>query len=62
MAEKEPRLTKEEISKTRFISLLPPLAPKVTEGTKVDNLRIHIDNAVEAHKKAHKTQGGVARQ
>ena len=61
MAEKEPRLTKEEISKTRFINLLPPLAPKVTEGIKVDNLRIHIDNAVEAHKKAHKAQGGVAR-
>lgn len=57
MAEKEPRLTKEEICKSRFISLLPPLAPKVTEGIKVDNLRIHIDNAVEAHKKARKAHG-----
>ena len=56
MAEKEPRLTKEEICKARFINLLPPLAPKVTEGIKVDNLRIHIDNAVEALKKARKAQ------
>ena len=56
MSEKEPRLTKEEICKARFINLLPPLAPKVTEGIKVDNLRNHIDNAVEAFKKARKAQ------
>ena len=62
MAEKEPRLTKEEICKSRFISLLPPLAPKVTEGIKVDNLRIHIDNAVEAHKRARKAQSGMAKE
>ena len=62
MAEKEPRLTKEEICKARFISLLPPLAPKVTEGIKVDNLRIHIDNAVEAHKRARKAQSGMAKE
>ena len=62
MAEKEPRLTKEEICKARFISLLPPLAPKVTEGIKVDNLRIHIDNAVEAHKRARKAQSSMAKE
>ncbi|MBO4964321.1 MAG: hypothetical protein J6C65_05215 [Prevotella sp.] len=52
MAQKEPRLTKDEICKARFISLLPPLAPKVTDGITVDNLRIHIDNAVAIRKKA----------
>ena len=62
MAEKEPRLTKAEICKARFIGLLPPVAPKVTEGIKVDNLRIHIDNAVEAHKRARKAQSGMAKE
>ena len=52
MAQKEPRLTKDEICKACFISLLPPLAPKVTDGITVDNLRIHIDNAVAIRKKA----------
>lgn len=52
MAQKEPRLTKDEICKARFISLLPPLAPKVTDGITVDNLRIHIDNAVAIRKKS----------
>lgn len=52
MAQKEPRLTKEEICKSRFISLLPSLAPKVTDGITVDNLRIHIDNAMAIRKKS----------
>lgn len=52
MAQKEPRLTKDEICKSRFISLLPPLAPKVTDGITVDNLRIHIDNAVAMRRKS----------
>lgn len=56
MALEEPRLTKEEISKSRFISLLPPLAPKVTDGIKVDNLRIHIDKAMEAKKRADRAR------
>lgn len=56
MAQKEPLLTKEEICKSRFISLLPPLAPKVTDGITVDNLRIHIDNAVAARKKSSNTR------
>lgn len=51
MAQKEPRLTKEEICKARFIGLLPPLARKVSDGISIDNLRIHIDNAVAARKK-----------
>ena len=51
MAEKEPRLTRDEIDKARFISLLPSLAPQVTKGVTTDNLRIHIDNAMQARKK-----------
>lgn len=51
MAEREPKLTREEIDKARFISLLPPLAPQVTKGVTIDNLRIHIDNVMQARKK-----------
>ncbi len=51
MAEKEPRLTHEEIDKARFISLLPSLAPQVTKGITIDNLRVHIDNVMQARKK-----------
>lgn len=51
MAEKEPRITRDEIDKARFISLLPSLAPQVTKGVTTDNLRIHIDNAMQARKK-----------
>lgn len=45
MAQNEPALTSDEIIKERFISLLPPLAPQLTKGTSIDNLRIHIDVA-----------------
>ena len=45
MAQREPALTSEEIVKERFIELLPPLAPQLTKGTSIDNLRIHIDTA-----------------
>lgn len=45
MAQREPALTSEEIVKERFIALLPPLAPQLTKGTSIDNLRIHIDTA-----------------
>ena len=45
MAQNEPALTPEEIVKERFITLLPPLAPRLTKGTSTDNLRIHIDAA-----------------
>lgn len=51
MAEKEPRLTREETDKARFINLLPSLAPRVTKGITTDNLRTHIDNVMQARKK-----------
>lgn len=52
MFEKEAKLTRDSISKGSFISQLPLLAPKVTKGLSIDNLRIHIDNAVETFRKA----------
>lgn len=55
MFEKESKLTREEVSKGRFISLLPLLAPQVTKGVTTDNLRIHIDNAVATLHKAVRT-------
>lgn len=45
MAEREPRLTAEEIVKGRFISQLLPFALKLTKGTSVDNIRARINDA-----------------
>ena len=45
MAEREPRLTAEEIVKGRFISQLLPFASKLTKGTSVDNIRARINDA-----------------
>lgn len=57
MSDRESRLTSEEICRAKFIELLPPLAPKVTKGITIDNLRIHIYNAVNARKKIARTLG-----
>ena len=45
MAEHEPRLTAEEIVKSRFINLILPFAFKLTKGTSVDNVRARINDA-----------------
>ncbi|MBP3470745.1 MAG: hypothetical protein J6K41_00705 [Paraprevotella sp.] len=45
MVEQEPNLTKEEMVKGRFISLLIPFALKLTKGTSVDNIRARIIDA-----------------
>ncbi len=45
MVEQEPNLTKEEMVKGRFISLLSPFALKLTKGTSVDNIRARIIDA-----------------
>ena len=45
MAEREPRLTAEEIVKGRFINQLIPFASKLTKGTSVDNIRARINDA-----------------
>ena len=46
--EQEPKLTKEEVVKERFISLLLPFATKLTKGRTIDNLRARINDALEA--------------
>lgn len=46
MCAQEPKLRKEEIVKARFISLLLPLAKKLTQGTGVDNIRARINDAL----------------
>ena len=45
MAEREPRLTAEEIVKERFIRQLLPFAFKLTKGRTVDNVRARINDA-----------------
>lgn len=46
MCAQEPKLVKEEIVKERFIQLLLPLAPKLTKGTGVNNIRARINDAL----------------
>ena len=46
MFEQEPKLTEEEIVKERFISILLPLATKLTKGRTIDNLRARINDAL----------------
>ena len=45
MQAQEPKLWKEETVKERFIRLLLPLAPRLTKGTSVDNVRARINDA-----------------
>ena len=46
MCMQEPKLSKEEIVKERFITLLLPLASKLTKGTSIDNIRARINDAL----------------
>lgn len=41
----EPKVTKELMVKEKFIRLLLPLAPNVTKGTTIDNIRARINDA-----------------
>lgn len=45
MAEREPKITPEEIVKERFISLFLPITPKITSGKSIDNIRARINDA-----------------
>lgn len=50
----EPRITKEEVVKQRFIEKLLPLAPKVAhsdKGNSVDNIRARINDALAKRSK-----------
>ena len=45
MAEREPKITPEEIVKERFISLFLPLTPLFVSGKTISNIRARINNA-----------------
>ena len=45
MAEREPKITPEEIVKERFISLFLPLTPLFVAGKTIDNIRARINLA-----------------
>lgn len=45
MVESQPRITKEEMVKERFIKLLLPLVPGITTGRSIDNVRARINEA-----------------
>jgi len=46
LLEAEPKITAEEVVKERFIARLLPLAPNITKGTGVDNIRARINDAL----------------
>ena len=45
MVERQPRITREEMVRERFIRTLLPLAPRVTTGRSIDNVRARINDA-----------------
>ena len=56
MYEHEPKLSKEDIVKERFISLLLPHASHLSKGTSISNLRTNINAALMALPKQSRIQ------
>ena len=56
MCENEPDIDSDRIAKQSFIRLLLPFIPNVEKGKGIDNLRIQIDKAWTARKKALRNQ------
>ena len=56
MCENEPNIDSDRIAKESFIRLLLPFIPHVEKGKGIDNLRIQIDKAWTARKKALRNQ------
>ena len=56
MYEQEPKLSKYDIVKERFISLLLPHAPLLDKGNSISNLRININAALMALPKQSRIQ------
>ncbi len=52
MCQQEPSITEELIVKQSFITLLLPFVPKWEKGQTIDNIRVAINNAWDARKKA----------
>ena len=57
MCQQEPSLTDELIVKQSFISLLLPFVPTWAKGQTIDNIRVAINNAWAARKKALRQSG-----
>lgn len=57
MRQQEPTLTDELIVKQSFITLLLPFVPKWEKGQSIDNIRVAINNAWTARKKAIRQAG-----
>lgn len=57
MRQQEPTLTDELIVKQSFITLLLPFVPKWEKGQTIDNIRVAINNAWTARKKAIRQVG-----
>ena len=57
MRQQEPTLTDELIVKQSFITLLLPFVPKWEKGQTIDNIRVAINNAWTARKKAIRQAG-----
>ena len=57
MRQQEPSLTDELIVKQSFISLLLPFVPTWEKGQSIDNIRVAINNAWTARKKAIRQSG-----
>ena len=54
LLDNEPKITKAEVVKERFISKLLPLAPKLAQsdrGNSIDNIRARINDALSKHSK-----------
>ena len=56
MCENDPDIDSDRIVKQSFIHLLLPFIPNVEKGKGIDNLRIQIDKAWKARKKALRNQ------
>lgn len=56
MCENEPEIDSDRIVKRNFIRLLLPFIPNVEKGKGIDNLRIQINKAWTARKKALRNQ------
>lgn len=56
MCENEPNIDSDRIAKGCFIRLLLPFIPNVEKGKGIDNLRVQIDKAWTARRKALRNQ------
>lgn len=56
LLQSEPEISAEEVVKERFIRKILPLAPQITKGTSVDNVRAHINEALAKRPRKEKIE------